>query len=650
MPLFWRKRKKKGETASPEAIVAAAVSAALQAMPHRRGDYRVLQAEDARVPILGEPGMSCGALAFRGSNVPVAAAALAAEPEGKACERSEASALLKEALRALGQEHTGALCEIDLSGQSYADAFLWQTLELKSIALSRHGGAAEAWLWIESEAWDAFKASIGAETDDKAKHGAKTEEAALPSYRAERPADLAFLEAFAASEFSAASHSFHVDYHSFAFAKGAQAVADLGLPAEAAFSWFKASFERQNASGAAPAEAVSFLYALESSGEQGPDQAKAIIAALFSESVKRFLAMSGSKPGRLGLVPLPHAPDLSASGGLLAVSFRLRVASERLPGAVICPWHACAELAREASSPSDPSDMASSFFAWNTDALALALGEKLAAPEEPSLNGVLRLLSDKDYALILQNRLVPDHGVKGIPALLSYNELAVGRDGQPREIALPFGPLDHWRLESFLPEATREDFRHQARSMQGVTREGCAQANRAALRSLAHAVASGRLTASPRLALVLKRHFLDAERAEDEKKLRSMREAGIPFASLRALDERSAQRACGAISDRDLALAALDCESELPALSKLMSSTKLGRLREDLSFLKKALKAGKLEPSEMIRAKEAVVAVIEADKEREAKEKEKEKAEKAKKDAKPVHDQDGPRRAPRRKE
>jgi hypothetical protein len=397
--------------------------------------------------------------------------------------------------------------------------------------------------------------------------------------------------------------------------------------------WFKGSFEYL-AAGSTEPKALSFIYALSRSAmplKLSPADSTRLLSGLaggiFAESAKRYLALSGLKPGRLAFKPLEAAPNLAHSSDLLYVDFSLRDSSLSVPGQLIAPTAALVPLARawRVSLALDAlaRDGLSAVFDVNSRMLAKGLPAILQSPElRPRVprfcvNELLRLLSDNDCRLVVQNVLIPDFGAKRLPEIVFHAVTVPGPDGQGRQAILPYGPLDSRRLDSFLPDAFKQGFYEQTRSLQAQPTAACAELNDQALHAIMRASLGGRIDASGRLKYLMREIVLKADRALAEVKLADLRAKGIPFGLLKDLEPKAAQRVAATVDDRDFALALIDSQDAMAGMRGYISMARTDRLREDIEFVRSRIDEGSLSLMDAYDAKEKIRLAIERDAERE---------------------------------
>jgi hypothetical protein len=582
-------------------------------------------------------------LAFAGSNVPIAACvvgeSLAPRARAWLSESGLASGILSP-----GAEIVWSSMEAD--GAS-AEAFRWQVLEMTPYALVSGDGSVAALVWLNEPIRAALSSRAEEENEKRAgKRGKKKAAEAAPEgesnpdlaasgfapagrVAAERARDLPALSAFLAQAFKAGERTYTTVPMAFGVCKDGSALS----PAPEYPVWFKGSFEYL-AAGSTEPKALSFIYALSRSAmplKLSPADSTRLLSGLaggiFAESAKRYLALSGLKPGRLAFKPLEAAPNLAHSSDLLYVDFSLRDSSLSVPGQLIAPTAALVPLARawRVSLALDAlaRDGLSAVFDVNSRMLAKGLPAILQSPElRPRVprfcvNELLRLLSDNDCRLVVQNVLIPDFGAKRLPEIVFHAVTVPGPDGQGRQAILPYGPLDSRRLDSFLPDAFKQGFYEQTRSLQAQPTAACAELNDQALHAIMRASLGGRIDASGRLKYLMREIVLKADRALAEVKLADLRAKGIPFGLLKDLEPKAAQRVAATVDDRDFALALIDSQDAMAGMRGYISMARTDRLREDIEFVRSRIDEGSLSLMDAYDAKEKIRLAIERDAERE---------------------------------
>ncbi len=582
------------------------------------------------------PGKTAN-LAYTRSNVPVAACVPGSDLSGRARPWLTESGLVSDDI-VWSSLNTDA---------PFADAFRWLVMEMAAYAIVGADGSVAALVWISDPIRESLKSRAEEEelkrsgkrrkklagtaeaADSGALDGSAPAGAGVTRFTADRARDLPALSAFASQSFKSGERIYSTVPTAFGVCKAGSDVA----PAPEYPVWFKGSFEYILSEGAEP-KAFTFLYALSKAAmplKLGASEAAQFLASLaggvFSESVRRYCALSALKPGRLALKAMDAAPDLSRAADLVYLDFSLRDSSLTVPGQVIVPFASLVPLARAwrvpVSSATDAKECAAALFDINARMLAKSLPSIIASPElRPrvprfSVNELLRLLSDHDCRLVIQNVLIPDFGAKRLPEIVFQTMEVAGPNGQTRQAILPYGPLDSRRLDSFLPDGFKQGFYEQTRVLQGLTAEACAELNDTALHAIMRASLGGRIDATGRLKYLMKEIILKADHARAEIRLAAFREQGIPFGLLSDLDAKVAQRVAAMVDDRDFALALIDCTDALAGMRKYVSGARTERLREDIEFVKMRIDEGAMTLSDAIDAKEKIRLAIERDAERE---------------------------------
>lgn len=605
MALFTRKTPEPLKT-TPEALLASGFNAAWKAVsgttgaltikPHKRGD---------------EPPGSHAVLLYSDSNVP-----LAAFTSGMFRDTGH---VLDEKLELLARTWilatalpfaVSAMCVVNFAG-SAREAFLWQVMEHAAYSLSSAPGKTDAGIWIAPRfrallQKQAEKGSLPATT--------KPEVGSVGLIRAERPGDLPVLDAFCPHSFRFENRGFTTSVRKFSvFTATKRPVLSMEQPV-----WFKAAFEYTASTAGATPTAVSFYYAFAKT----VPSLQGIAGSLFTETARQFLETAGLKPGRLGLKAVESMPPVLDTAPFMTVVFFIRSSGFSLQAAVFAPSETISLLASSGKNPLE------TLLQLNNTQLEKNLPTLLQSPElrqkipKVCVNELFRLLSDQDYALVIQNVLLPAYGSKELPALLFYTATVtttaatpagpgtMGPGTAPKEYILPYGPLDGQRLELVMPEAFREEFFRNTRTLSNRGIEACAALNELAMHAILDAVRSNRIEASPRLAWLLNELMQKEERVEAQQKMSALTRQGIPFALLRALSPKEGQRICAGLDDRDIALAFVDCEGELSGLSKVISAAKRQRLAEDVQYYKKLISKGEMELADAIAAKEKIAATV----------------------------------------
>lgn len=630
---FFFGKKKKAEGITPESLFASFFAPVDPSGVTLTPLYSVrpMTAEDA---FTGKTAH----LAFTRSNVPIAACVPGSELAGRARAWLTESSLVADDI-VWSTLNTDA---------PFADAFRWLVMEMAAYAIVGADGTVAALVWISDPIRESLKscaeeeelkrsgkrrkknAAPAAEVAESAVlEGSATAAAGVTRFTADRARDLPALSSFASQSFKSGERLYSTVPIAFGVCKSGSDVA----PAPEYPVWFKGSFEYLPSEGAEP-KAFTFLYALSKAAmplKLGASEATQFLSSLaggvFSESARRYCALAALKPGRLAFKAMDAAPDLSRAADLAYLDFSLRDSSLTVPGQAIVPTASLVPLARAWRVPftqvADAKECAAALFDINARMLAKSLPSIIASPElRPrvprfSVNELLRLLSDHDCRLVIQNVLIPDFGAKRLPEIVFQTMEVAGPNGQTRQAILPYGPLDSRRLDSFLPDAFKQGFYEQTRILQGLTAEACAELNDMALHAIMRASLGGRIDATGRLKYLMKEIVLKADHARAETRLAAFRAQGIPFGLLSALDAKVAQRVAAMVDDRDFALALIDCPDAIAGMRKYISGARTERLREDIEFVKMRIEEGVLSLSDALDAKEKIRVSIERDAERE---------------------------------
>lgn len=496
------------------------------------------------------------------------------------------------------------------------DAALWPFLELEAYRLTRVAG--DLWLFIEP----ALKAALTAEPSDR-------NAAATPQAPDKEPVSVASASDFVAFDMfvprtvAADKRRLAAETESFRFVSGAQAMRELVFPQGQEPAFYQAGFALAPRPDAAPGTAagkISLIYAfhkqslrIQSPGETPDAIANAIATGMIQSTMRSVSALARQTPATPGLKRIPALPELSGASGVLIIRGALAGPSFRMPFEIIAPagtlipaLQACVE---GAAIKRLSAKMESLVFYLNAKILSARLREILEPKELrehiPQMLAceLLNHLSDVDYDLVLQNCLIAGLGAKNLPALFYYTEPETGPDGAIRERVLQLRPLDARRLFAHMPDKFRDDYAANAGQLQANPIELCVSKNVDAMKDIAKAIATGRVAASPRLAWLVREFFVKGIRAKDIAELEGLKAKGIPFGALREMRPTIAQRAMASVDDRDAALALLDAKEEKPTVRKHVSSARMTRLDEELSFLSKQYDSGDLEPAELLRAK-----------------------------------------------
>ncbi len=623
MGLFKHHSKKKGageKDAKPslDQLIALRCGTALDTLAGRqvgvsRNASFGLKLKALSCPDDGGEAWGGAALAFADSSIPAAAILLAADSPLSFLAGEDASAHAKTLLCAiLGWE---GFIILPLKADPANRATLaWQCLELSCFSLGETAATSLAWLYIDEEL---------AKTLVEAKAATSPSAGALKKIAIGRGIDFPLVDYFCPG-FRRAERAFSSHALSIACPDG-EAVPASGLGENTAAPSSYESILEILGSGESPTQRLSFFTALDLSqltALQSDADGAEIAGLMLREGLRRYLGACGLKPGRFGIKAIAGLPD-SVSEKHLRIELELKSGGLSLPCLCFIPLQGLEILSRAIGAQAQPEGGLALCLSLNQSLLAGELPGIITSPELRkklpgySLNELFRLLSDRDLSLVLQNILIPEYGADGLPALLSHNASIPGPAGEMRQAVLAYGPLEEARLASFLPEIFLETFLRKAKALHGVGLADSAKLNLDALKKTLRAYREGRIEASRRLGFLLDEFVAKSERAHTEEELAALAKRGEPFASLGALAARVAQAACAALDDRDLAFVLLDAEASLPLVRKHVSAARMARLKEDILFVKKGIKAGKFGLEELLAAKKKFLTVIE-EKRREA--------------------------------
>ncbi len=630
MALF--RKKKQVVDVTPEILLASLFDpdalAAHDAGRARRFTVRAASLEEAF------PGTSAS-LAYSGSSVPVAACVAGDELA------SRSRAWLADGALAPGVNHVWVETGID---GAFLDSFRWLVLEMACFALVAADDRVQALVWLSDGLLGKLKALAEAENLTRGKRrgnapatvpagadipGSGSDSTGVEAFRVDRARDLPVLSAYCAQQFKAEDRIFSTVPSAFGFRATGEGLA--GAPEYPV--WFKASFECLMPDGT-DAKSFTFLYAFSRSAlplNLGDAESSRYVAALakatFTESVRRYLSLAGLKPGKLACIPLTAPSDLAGTADLFYLDFLARDSSLSVPARVVAPIASLVPLALAWKLPLSrlpgAADGASVLLGVNARMLAKALPSIIESPElRPKVprfcvNELLRLLSDHDARLVIQNVLIPDFGAKRLPGLVFYAVTVKGPEDRERQAIIPYGPFDPKRFDSFLPDAFKRGFYEQTRSLEAMPPEACAELNDEALRAVMRAALGGRIGATERLKYLMRELVLKVDSARAEAVMAGLRANGVPFGILKGLEPKAAQRVAASVDDRDFALALVDCPEEIAGMRKYASRAKTERLREDLTFVRRLIKEGSLTLSDALAAKERIALAIKRDEERE---------------------------------
>ena len=628
MALF--RKKKRVLDATPELILISLFDPDALAA-HDAGSAQRFTVR-AAAPDEGFPGKSAS-VAYSGSNVPVAACVAGSELA------SRSRSWLADGALGSGVKRVWVETEVE---DAFRDSFRWLVLEMASFALMAADGRVQALVWLSDAFLEKLRALAEAENLKRGKRRGNapatvTVDGDIPgapstgveAFRVDRARDLPVLSTYCAQQFKAGERVFSTVPSAFGFCATGKELPE----APDGPCWFKGTFECLMSDGK-DAKPFTFLYSFSRSAlppNLGDAEASRFIAALatgtFSESVRRYLALSGLKPGRLACNPLPAPPELAGTADLFFLDFRARDSSLSVPARVVAPIASLVPLAQAWKHPLSltpgMAEGASVLLGVNARILAKVLPAIIESPElRPRVprfcvNELLRLLSDHDARLVIQNVLIPDFGAKRMPGLVFYAVTVKGSEDQERQAILPYGPFDPKRFDSFLPDGFKRVFYEQTRSLAPASPGVCAELNDEALHAVMRAALGGRIGATERLKYLMREIVLKADNARAEASMAELRGNGIPFGILKGLEPKAAQRVAAAVDDRDFALALVDCPEEIAGMRKYASRAKTDRLREDLSFIRMLIAEGSLTLSDALAAKERIAFAIKRDEERE---------------------------------
>jgi hypothetical protein len=621
MGLF-KKKKAPEIKIDPLAILASGIDAAIAGATGEASvvmDIKPASAEDCRAAFTGETTAMPAVLAIHGpSSRPRAGIFFSAG------SLSGAKGEIAPTAEAVGTAWTEKFPDATKGCYVYGmvpakdrfDAAIWPFLELEAYRLTR--GSGELWLFIEPALRTALSANPAETGSPATQPPTGREPVAVAS-----ASDFVALDMFVPRVVSADKYHIAAETESFRFVSGAQAMRELVFQQGQEPAFFQAGFAlapRQDAAqGTAPGK-ISLIYVfhkqslrIQSPGETPDTMANAVATGMLQSTMRNVSALTRQAPATPGLKRLSALPELSGANSILIIRGVMSGPSFRMPFEIIAPagtllpvLQACVE---GSAMKRLSAKMESLVLYMNARILSARLHEILAPKELrekiPQMLAceLLNHLSDLDYDLVLQNCLIASLGAKNLPALFYYNEQETGADGVIHERVLQLRPLDTRRLFAHMPDKFRDDYVANAGQLQANPITLCVSKNIDVMKDIAKAISTGRIAASPRLVWLVKEFFLKGIRAKDIAELEQLKAKGIPFGALKDMKPTLAQRVMASLDDRDVALALLDAKEEKANIRKHISSARMTRLDEELSFLSKQYDSGELEPAELLRAK-----------------------------------------------
>ncbi len=520
-----------------------------------------------------------------------------------------------------------ALSFASLVDKEKLDPILWPFLEMEVYQIALEGK--QLWLCINA----ALRETLTVPVSGVSVSGATPSASKPPdTLSIGRQRDFRALDSFIPQSLILGKNHLAAEKEAFGIVPGASAIEKLALPEGQEMVWYLASFEIAGAAPAAspasPAVKISLLYAFQKQRQnnaapgQDPDAlTNALGAALLQENAKVFALLSRQKPVNPGIKKLASPPDLSRTASLLIIKARLTGPSIHIPMVVASPVGALSPLFQTWIEPPAikrlSGNAASLLLFLNARILAASFIDGIASPglrkKIPFLlvAELLNQLSPADYDLVLQNCLISKLGAKKLPALLYYNETVTNEAGEVRERILPLGPLDFKRLASHMNETFREEFMASCGQLHENPLDKCIANNLEEMKNIETTVSYKRIASSPRVSFLLRAFFHKIIRAQAEDELKKLKAAGYPFSALKQLTPLLAQKAMNKMDDRDTALVLLDSVEEKETLRKFISSVRLVRLEEELSFMRGRYDAEDLNPEELIKAKHLLVKACE---------------------------------------
>lgn len=516
-------------------------------------------------------------------------------------------------------EYTPAISFAKQYSSQTLEADLWPFLEMEVYQLN--WGEKTAWLCIEKNLRETLSVVIQGPSLQVAPHSPEVPQTLAIS----RKHDFLALDSFFPQSILLAKSRILIQKETFSITTGIHFMEKLKGTEEKSLNWYLASFE-VGGTQAAPGHKTSLLYAFEekngSSASQNQDAlTNALSASLFQQSMKNLEEITGQKPQKPSIQKLKASPDLSRTASLLTVKATIVGSPSLLPVLLVTPTNALTPLFTTFSG--DPSIARQSH---NTLARILAVNEKMRTLRFPDsialpalrsaapflfISELLEHLSPVDYDLILQNCLITRLGAKKLPALFYYNEPIPGDDDEKRERIIPLGPLDFKRLTANMSDVFREEFIDHCSQLRGNSLSQCVAINLEEMKNIEVTLFYRRIAASPRLSYLIHDYFHAPLRAQGENKLKKLRESNYPFAAFKALSPLLAQKALNRLEDRDAALSLLDAKEEVKTFQKFMSGVRLGRLKEEIVFMRGRYDAEELGPDEILRAKKLLAQTCE---------------------------------------
>jgi hypothetical protein len=251
------------------------------------------------------------------------------------------------------------------------------------------------------------------------------------------------------------------------------------------------------------------------------------------------------------------------------------------------------------------------FFRDLTGAGTGAAGDRAPAAAEGffPVSLFLELATERDRAVVLQNRLLQFAGSRGLRRLFRYAAPGSGEGGPGPAPVTPFA-FDEQGLLAMLPEKAREDWRRGGGADPG-TEEEHRELCRAALEDVWRAARRKSILLSPRSLFILERMVMPDIRARGRKELDQARAAGVPFGGIRALPRPAIQGLFARVPNRTLCLAMVGEEAQLALVNANVSASRATVLSEDLAAARRLYQEGKLEPAELLEARRELQKAVE---------------------------------------
>jgi hypothetical protein len=338
----------------------------------------------------------------------------------------------------------------------------------------------------------------------------------------------------------------------------------------------------------------------QEAAERGRETFKAMAGCLLRSSMEALAAAlavpAGGATMAVGARPTPEAgPErLHLKAVLRMGTARLALEMAVEPGAL--------DAARQALHPgaAPAGGVLAALLCISQDMLArkresmfrsLAGGPQAALP----FSLFLELVTERDRAVVIQNRLLQTLGVRGLLSLLD-----------PGQAPAPFF-FETERLLPYLPAQARAQWEQEAGG-DPTGAEDHSELERRTLEDLFTAARRRGLGLSPRAVFILDRLAMPDIRARTRADLEETRAQGVPFKTLKGLPRPRLQHLLAGLGNRTLALALVEAEQERGLVAANISSRRRPLLEQDVPAARKALQAGDLEPREVLEAKREVEA------------------------------------------